>query len=120
MKKKLFAVTLILTLMMGITCFANSASGPLYGGYVNCDLSSSGSKGTGKTKYSLAGYSQYVAVFGYDKSGVAIVSASDDRESRYGEASATTNKNSNVKNYKGIHYIKDLNGNTLAKYTTEA
>lgn len=116
MKKKLVATVLVLSLLMGITCFAETAS--YNGGTVTYTLntSASGNKssGVGTTGYDNPGYLQYVVVFGYDSKGTAVISADDQSQAT---ACAITALRTGIKNYKSTHYIKDAYGQTLKKYT---
>lgn len=116
MKKKLVATVLVLSLLMGITCFAKTAS--FNGGTVTytLDIIKTGNKssGLGSTGYSNPGYLQYVAVFGYGSDGVAAIAADNQSQE---SAVAATDSRAGIKSYQSIHYIKDADEKTLKKYT---
>ncbi|OLA29167.1 MAG: hypothetical protein BHW30_08035 [Firmicutes bacterium CAG_194_44_15] len=74
------------------------------------------SSGVATTGYSVAGYIQYVAVFGCDNTGAAVIS---DSASSAASASAATKTKSGIKKYKSTHIIKDATGTPLKKYNLE-
>lgn len=115
--KKTLAMIVVMSMLLSIGCFAQTAS--YNGGTVSYTLNRVGSgksSGVATTGYDVAGYIQYVVVFGYDKTGAAVIS---DSASSAASASAATKTKSGIKKYKSTHIIKDATGTPLKKYNLE-
>lgn len=115
--KKTLAMIVVMSMLLSMGCFAQTAS--YNGGTVSYTLNKVGSgksSGVATTGYSVAGYIQYVAVFGCDNTGAAVIS---DSASSAASASAATKTKSGIKKYKSTHIIKDATGTPLKKYNLE-
>lgn len=120
MRKRIILLTMIAILAVGIECLAQTKTAYYNGGTVTYTLrrigNASQDAGEATTGYDNPGYIQFASVFGYDKSGNVVSSASNsDAASAY----AKTKVKKSVAKYKTTHVIKDSNNTPLIKYSLE-